>query len=69
MNLGQLGYFLGLEVVFDASTYYLSQTRYATNFFSRVGATVNQIASTPIESNVKLNNKDETLLTNPTLYQ
>lgn len=68
-DLGLLSYFLGLEVTSNHSGYYLSQAKYATDLLSRVGLTDNKIVTTSIEINAKFDDKDGTLLSNPTLYR
>lgn len=52
-NLSLLSHFLGFEVIFDAPSYYLSQTKYAINLLFWIPLTGNKIASIPIEPNVK----------------
>ncbi|XP_056171270.1 uncharacterized mitochondrial protein AtMg00810-like [Syzygium oleosum] len=68
-DLGQLSYFLGLEVTSDTSGYYLSQAKYATDLLSRAGLTDTKVVTTPLEINAKFDAGDGTPLQNPTLYR
>ncbi|XP_047318489.1 uncharacterized mitochondrial protein AtMg00810-like [Impatiens glandulifera] len=49
-DLGKLNYFLGLEIASNKSSYYLSQTKYATDLISRVGIIDTKVVSTPFDS-------------------
>lgn len=68
-DLGFLNYFLGLEVSYNSKGYYLSQAKYASDLVARAGFTDNKIASTPLETNVKLLPQDGSLMKDPTLYR
>jgi hypothetical protein len=68
-DLGHLSYFLGLEVSSDSISYYLSQTKYASDLLSRVGLTDTKVVSTPLEINARLSPLDGTLLNDATLYR
>ncbi|XP_057513832.1 uncharacterized mitochondrial protein AtMg00810-like [Actinidia eriantha] len=67
-DLGDLNYFLGVEVSSTSDGYYLSQTKYASNLLSRVGLTDKKTVDTPLEDNVRLNTIDGEPLSDPTLY-
>lgn len=67
-DLGNLSYFLGIEVTSSSDGYFLSQTKYTSDLLSRAGITDNKTADTPLESNAKHNSEGE-LLKNPTLYR
>ena len=68
-DLGNLSYFLGLEVSSDESGYYLSQAKYATDLISRAGITDTKTASTPLDSNNHISAIDGNLLSDSTLYR
>ena len=68
-DLGNLSYFLGLEVSSDDSGYYLSQAKYATDLISRAGITDTKTTNTPLEYNAHLSATDGTLLSDGTLYR
>ncbi|KAK9159705.1 hypothetical protein Syun_006046 [Stephania yunnanensis] len=68
-DLGNLSYFLGLEVNSTSDGYYLSQAKYVSDLLSRSVITDTDIASTPLDTNAKLTPSDGTLLSDPTLYR
>ncbi|KAL9265456.1 Retrovirus-related Pol polyprotein from transposon RE1-like protein [Drosera capensis] len=68
-DLGMVSYFLGLEVSKSYTSYYLSQTKYASDLISRAGITDAKIANTSLETNVKLRPIDGQLLKDPTRYR
>ena len=68
-DLGQLSFLLGLEVLSDLSGYYLSQAKYASDLLARAGSIDSQIASTPLDPNIKFMSSDGTPLSDATLYQ
>ena len=49
-DLGNLSYFLGLEVSTDPTGYYLTQAKYVVDLLSIAGLTDSKIASTPVEA-------------------
>ncbi|KAJ4715182.1 Retrovirus-related Pol polyprotein from transposon TNT 1-94 [Melia azedarach] len=53
-DLAQLNYFFGLEVLFYADGYYLSQAKYASDLLAGAGLTNSKITFTPLEPNAKL---------------
>ncbi|XP_047320449.1 uncharacterized mitochondrial protein AtMg00810-like [Impatiens glandulifera] len=68
-DVGHLSYFLGLEIAFDKSSYYLSQTKYATDLISRAGITDTKVVNTPFNSTEHLAATDGTPLSDETLYR
>jgi hypothetical protein len=68
-ELGPLSYFLGLEVTSNANGYYLSQAKYASDLLSRAGLIYSKIATSPLETNIKLLATDGEPLSNATLYK
>ncbi|KAJ4724634.1 Retrovirus-related Pol polyprotein from transposon TNT 1-94 [Melia azedarach] len=68
-DLGQLNYFLGLEVLSNTDGYYLSQEKYALDLLTRAGLTDSKVTSTPLEPNAKLTPLDRVLLKDTTLYR
>ncbi|KAJ4725234.1 Reverse transcriptase, RNA-dependent DNA polymerase [Melia azedarach] len=68
-DLGQLNYFLGLEVLSDVDGYYLSQAKYASDLLTRAGLTDSKVTSTPLEPNAKLTSLDGVPLKDATLFQ
>ncbi|XP_050935067.1 uncharacterized mitochondrial protein AtMg00810-like [Cucumis melo] len=68
-DLGNLNYFLGLEISSSSNGYYLSQAKYASYLLSRSGITDSTTSSTPLDPNVRLTSFDSVPLDNPTLYQ
>ena len=48
-DLGTLNYFLGLKVTSSSNGYYLSQAKYASDFFFNADITDNKTISTPLE--------------------
>ena len=68
-NLGHLSYFLGFEVSFDSTGYYLSQAKYAFDLLSRAGLTNTKVVSTPHEMNAHLIPLDGTPRSDATLYR
>jgi hypothetical protein len=53
-DLGQLNYFLGLEVTLGSDGYYLSQAKYASDLLSKAGLTDSKTCSSPLEPNLRL---------------
>ncbi|KAL4035145.1 hypothetical protein IC575_003824 [Cucumis melo] len=68
-DLGNLNYFLGLELSSSPSGYYLSQVKYASDLLNRSGITDSATFSTPLDPNVRLTSVDGVPLDNPTLYR
>ena len=67
-DLGQLNYFLGLEVTSGSDGYYLSQAKYASDLLSKAGLTDSKTCTSPLEPNVKLLATDGESLPDATLY-
>ena len=68
-DLGQLTYFLGLEVQFQQKGNFVNQHKYTQDLIQLVGLTTATTVDTPIEVNVKLRQDDGELLQDPTLYR
>jgi len=68
-DLGQLNYFLGLEVTSDSDGYYLFQAKYTSDLLSKAGLTDSKTCTSPLESNVRLLATDGESLPNATLYR
>ncbi|XP_057503724.1 uncharacterized mitochondrial protein AtMg00810-like [Actinidia eriantha] len=68
-DLGNLSYFLGIEVSSTSDGHYLSQTKYASDLLSRAGLTDNKTVDTPLENNVRFHTTDGEPLSDPTLYR
>ncbi|XP_057492449.1 uncharacterized mitochondrial protein AtMg00810-like [Actinidia eriantha] len=68
-DLGPLSYFLDLEVSSGSTGYFLTQAKYASGLFIRVGILDCKTASAPLEANVCLTSLDGELLSNATLYR
>ncbi|TYK03354.1 Retrovirus-related Pol polyprotein from transposon TNT 1-94 [Cucumis melo var. makuwa] len=68
-DLGNLNYFLGLEISSSSSGYYLSQAKYTSDLLNRSGITDSATFSTPLDPNVRLTPFDGVPLEDPTLYR
>ncbi|KAA0057298.1 putative mitochondrial protein [Cucumis melo var. makuwa] len=68
-DLGNLNYFLSLEISSSTSSYYLSQAKYASDLINRSGITDSTTSSTPLDPNVRLTPFDGVPFENPTLYR
>ncbi len=68
MVLDTLSCFLGLEVTNSSDGYYLSQAKYVSYLFSKVGLIDNKIVSSPLEVNAKLISFDGEPLFDVILY-
>ena len=68
-SLGELRYFLGLEISSSSDGYSMSQAKYASDLLSRAGITDCKTASTHLEVNCRLTPLDGTPLSDPTLYR
>ena len=68
-DLGNLHYFLGLEVLSDSSGIYLCQAKYISDLLSKAGITDTKVASTPLEYNLRLTPASGPPLRDPTLYR
>ena len=68
-DLGNLSYFLGLEVTSSSDGYYLSQAKYASDLLSKADITDNKTVSTPLEYNAKLTPLDGEPISDATRYR
>ncbi|BBG99051.1 wall-associated kinase 2 [Prunus dulcis] len=68
-DLGDLKYFLGIEVSRSPKGLYLSQRKYALDILKDLGLIGARPTFFPMEQNLKLNNEDGELLHNPETYR
>ncbi|XP_035541228.1 uncharacterized mitochondrial protein AtMg00810-like [Juglans regia] len=68
-DLGQLTYFLGLEVHHRANGIFLNQHKYIQDLSTLAGLEDTSSVDTPIEVNVKYRKDEGNLLDDPTLYR
>ena len=68
-DLGQLSYFLGLEITHSIDGLYITQAKYASDLLSRVRLTDSKTVDTPVELNVHLTPSGGKPLSNPSLYR
>jgi len=68
-DLGQLNYFLGLEVTSGLDRYYLSQAKYVSDLLSKVGLTDRKTCTSPLQPNIRLLGIDGKPLPDATLYR
>jgi hypothetical protein len=68
-DLGNLHYFLGLEVHSTSKGIFLHQHKYATDLISMAGLQSANPVDTPLEVNVKYHRDDGDLLPDPLLYR
>lgn len=68
-DLGNLSYFLGLEISSNSGGYCLTQAKYATDLLSQVGLSDSKIVDTPIEANFKLTPIAGVPLKDPKVYR
>ena len=68
-DLGQLTYFLGLEVHLQASGIFVNQRKYIQDFITLAGLEDTSSVDTPMEVNVKYKKDEGDLLDDLTLYQ
>lgn len=68
-DLGQLNYFLGLEVHHQPQGIFLNQHKYILDLVRLAGLTGTTSVDTPMEINVKYRRDEGELLENPTLYR
>jgi len=66
--LGDLSYFLALEIPSNSGGYCLTQAKYATDLLSRAGLSNSKIADTPFKANFKLALIAGVPLKDPMLY-
>ncbi|KAF5458467.1 hypothetical protein F2P56_022494 [Juglans regia] len=68
-DLGQLTYFLGLEVHHRANGIFLNRYKYIQDLITLVGLEDTSTIDTPMEVNVKYRKKEGDLLDDPILYR
>uniref|UniRef100_A0A2N9HYA6 Reverse transcriptase Ty1/copia-type domain-containing protein n=1 Tax=Fagus sylvatica TaxID=28930 RepID=A0A2N9HYA6_FAGSY len=68
-DLGNLSYFLGLQVTRTSQALYLSQTKYATNLLHKHHMFDTKPAKTPCSPNTRLTHTDGTQLSEPHSYR
>ena len=68
-DLGELKYFLGIEIIRDAYDTWMVQRQYALDMLSRYGMTACKPISVPLEQNVKLRADTGDLLEDPAMYR
>jgi Reverse transcriptase (RNA-dependent DNA polymerase) len=68
-DLGQLSYFLGIEIAHSSKGLFLSQRKYVLNLLKETGKVGAKPASTPMETNIKLGLENGEPLTDIGQYQ
>jgi hypothetical protein len=68
-DLGELCYFLGIEVIQSPKGIWLLQRQYALNKLSEYGMTGSKPISIPLEQNVKLSGDEGDLVEDTTMYR
>ena len=68
-DLGNLAYFLGLEIKVDTHGLFVSQHKYAMDLVAAAGLQEVPPLDTPMELNVKLRKDEGELLSDPTAYR
>ena len=68
-DLGELRYFLGIEVIRSLGGIWLLQRQYGLDMLSRYGMTGCKPISVPLEQNVKLSSEEGELLEDVTVYR
>jgi len=67
--VGELNYFLGLQVKQQKDGIFISQEKYAKNLVKRFGLDSKKHASTPMSSSIKLSSDLASVEVDPTLYR
>ena len=68
-DLGELHFFLGVQVRRDATGFYLNQAQYTEDILERAGMANYRPASTPVEAKPKLSTTDSELASDSTFYR
>lgn len=68
-ELGELNYFLGIEVLQNSTGFHLSQTKYISDLLKRVNMDQANALSTPMVSNLSLSSKQGNPISNPQEYR
>lgn len=68
-TLGAVHYFLGFEVVRNASGLLLTQTKYAQELLHKAGMSESKPCNTPMATGVKLGREDSEAFDQPSLYR
>ena len=68
-DLGHLSYFLGLEITHSTDGFYITQTKYASELFSRAGLTNSKTIDILVEFNAHLTPSRGKSLSNLFLYR
>ena len=67
-DLGNLQYFLGIEVAHSLRGYFFSQSKYIADILEWAKLTDNKTVDTPIKVNTMYSSSNDLPLTNPNLY-
>ncbi|XP_028107693.1 uncharacterized protein LOC114306626 [Camellia sinensis] len=67
-DLGLLSYFLGLEISYNSSGYFLSQAKYTSDLLAHAGLIDCKTTSTPVDPQTRLTPLVDHLLSDDTLY-
>ncbi|KAL0561798.1 hypothetical protein IC582_002241 [Cucumis melo] len=68
-DLGKLSYFLGIEIAHSTKGLFLSQRKYTLDLLKETGKLGTKPATTPMETNIKLNTEDGKPLSGISQYQ
>lgn len=68
-ELGELNYFLGIEVLQNSTGFHLSQAKYISDLLKRVNMDQANALSTPMVSNLSLSSKQGNPISNPQEYR
>ena len=68
-DLGHLGYFLGLEIIYSTDRLYITQAKFASELLSRARLTDSMTVNTPVELNAHMTPLEGKPLSYPSLYR